>query len=67
MANFRYELKPTSTKNKDDLATGDYDEFNSICGNTMVGVVKHKGNKEFSCMHGKKTTPDIQSIMVDDR
>ena len=33
----------------------------------MVGIAKQKGNKEFSCMHGKKMTKDIISDMVDDR
>lgn len=65
MANFKYEVKENS-KPWEDLQTGDYDEFHSKCGRTMVGVVKHQ-DKTFSCMYGKMTSQMQMSSMVDDR
>ena len=40
MANFRYNVH--STKSWTSLQTGDYDDFMSICGETMAGVARHK-------------------------
>ena len=54
MSNFRYNVKPNTKKSWTALQTGDYDEFNFICNETMAGVSRSKSNGEFSCMHGAK-------------
>jgi hypothetical protein len=53
MANFRYEVLDSHTNKWESLGTGDYDKFESICHATMVGVVRNKDNKKFSCMAGE--------------
>jgi hypothetical protein len=65
VANFRYEVD--TNKDPMSLKTGDYDDFDSICGRTMVGLVKHRANKEFSCMVGEKKDAPMMSNVVDDR
>jgi len=67
MANFRYEVKDNAKKPWEELQTGDYDEFNFKCRETMVGVVRNRINKDFACMQGFKTSPDIPSSVQDDR
>lgn len=64
MANFRYEVN--TNKKWETLQTGDYDEFDSECRKTMVGVVRDKGTKEFSCMYGTKTSQTVLSDNISD-
>lgn len=65
MANFRYEVN--SNKGWETLSTGDYDEFDSVCRQTMVGIVQDRDTKEFHCMKGKKISPDKPTSIKDDR
>ena len=61
-ANFKYTLK------KDDsdllalrsLSEGSYDSFNSLCFQTMPGLVQNKANPEtFNCLLGKKSGKQV--------
>jgi hypothetical protein len=44
-ANFRYTVKSSITPSSySTLSTGDYDKFDSDCGNTMVGFLESDSN-----------------------
>jgi len=48
MANFRYNVH--TSKSWSALQTGDYDEFKSVCSETMAGVQRNKMNGKFQCL-----------------
>lgn len=54
MANFKYEVKPEQYRNVAKLSTSAYDKFNSVCNETMVGVVYFPGDDSptASCFFG---------------
>jgi ketosteroid isomerase-like protein len=74
LANFKYTLKPDISKNPtnelvqkfESLKTGDYNKFDSLCDQTMVGFVQSIPsitNKTYSlaehfvqCFYGKQRT-----------
>lgn len=33
------------------LASGDYDKFDSVCSETMVGFMRYKETNEWACAH----------------
>ena len=45
MANFRYNVH--TSKSWTALQTGDYDDFKSVCSETMAGVQRNKMNGKF--------------------
>ena len=65
MANFRYNVN--TSKSWSALQTGDYDDFRSVCSETMAGVQRNKENGKFQCLHGKKTSSDAPTNVNDDR
>ena len=66
-ANFRYEVKSEDPEDWTTLRTLDYDKFDHICSQTMVGIMQNKKSKKFACAVGKKTSPDIVSHVIDNR
>ena len=48
MANFRYNVH--TSKSWSALQTGDYDDFKSVCSETMAGVQRNKMNGKFQCL-----------------
>ena len=57
MANMRYNLKPNVQASQyDSLNTGSYNQFDSVCDETMVGVA-FGSEKQVQCWVGYQTQP----------
>ena len=67
MANFRYEVKEGLEDSWSKLSTGDYDKFNSVCTGTMMGVLRDRETREFSCAVGKNESPKPVAQVSDNR
>ena len=52
-ANFRYNIKEGSKSRATSLTTGSFDDFDSVCSETMVGL-KLTESKYSQCWYGKQ-------------
>jgi len=67
MANFRYEVMEGLEDSWSNLSTGDYGKFDSICTATMMGVLRDRDSKEFSCAVGENEHPRPVCQVSDNR
>ena len=63
IANLRYVIKDSVTSHE-GLSTGDYDSFDSICSETMIGV-KNTESKYTQCWFGKQSKALVDVVVTE--
>ena len=63
IANLRYVIKDSVTSHE-GLSTGDYDSFDSICSETMIGV-KNTESKYTQCWFGKQSKALVDVVATE--
>lgn len=61
-ANFRYNIKPESKDRASSLTTNSFNDFDSVCSETMVGL-KLTDSKFSQCWFGRQDEPLTDEVV----